>query len=109
MEADKPSWTAMQVAACRAAHLRFDPAPHWLEDPFAEPLLGADAEAAIRLYANGGHWILQENRHFLPFRARFAEDLVEEAYRAGVRQLVVLGAGLDSFALADPRRSPICA
>jgi methyltransferase (TIGR00027 family) len=102
VEADKPSWTAMQVAACRAAHLRFDPAPHWLEDRFAEPLLGADAEALIGLYANGGHWILQENRHFLPFRARFAEDLVGEAYCAGVRQLVVLGAGLDSFALRRP-------
>ena len=102
MEEGKPSWTAMQVAACRAAHLRFDPAPHWLEDRFAEPLLGADAEALIGLYANGGHWILQENRLFLPFRGRVAEDLVAEAHRAGVRQLVVLGAGLDSFALRRP-------
>jgi methyltransferase (TIGR00027 family) len=102
VEEGKPSWTAMQVAACRAAHLRFDPEPHLLDDRFAEPLLGPDAEGLIGLYASGGHWILQENRIFLPFRARFAEDLVADAYRAGVQQLVVLGAGLDSFALRRP-------
>jgi methyltransferase (TIGR00027 family) len=102
MDEGKPSWTAMQVAACRAAHLRFDPPPHLLVDRIAEPLLGDDAEKMIGLYADGGHWILRENRLFLPFRARFAEDLVAEAYRAGVRQLVVLGAGLDSFALRRP-------
>jgi len=92
----------MQVAACRAAHLRYDPPPHLLADRFAEPLLGEDAEALIGMYADGGHWILQENRLFVPFRARYAEDLVAEAYRAGVRQLVVLGAGLDSFGLRRP-------
>jgi methyltransferase (TIGR00027 family) len=102
MDEGKPSWTAMQVAACRAAHLRFDPPPHLLEDRIAEPLLGSDAEALIGLYADGGHWILRENRLFLPFRARYAEDLVADAYRAGVRQLVVLGAGLDSFGLRRP-------
>jgi methyltransferase (TIGR00027 family) len=102
VEADKPSYTAMQVAAARAVHLRFEPAPHWLEDRFAEPLLGADGAALIDLYADGGIWILQENRQFLPFRARFAGDVVAEAYGAGVRQLVVLGAGLDSFALRRP-------
>src|SRR5262245_10505374 len=92
----------MQVAACRAAHLRFDPPPHLLEDRCAEPLLGDDAEALIGLYADGGHWILRENRIFLPLRGRYAEDVVADAYRAGVRQLVVLGAGLDSFGLRRP-------
>jgi methyltransferase, putative, TIGR00027 family len=102
MDAEKPSWTAMQVAACRAAHLRFDPPPHLLEDRIAEPLLGSDAESLIGMYADGVHWMLQENRLFLPFRARYAEDLVADRYRAGVRQLVVLGAGLDSFGLRRP-------
>jgi methyltransferase (TIGR00027 family) len=102
MDEGRPSWTAMQVAACRAAHLRFDPPPHLLEDRIAEPLLGEDAEALIGLYADGGHWLLLENRLFLPLRARYAEDRVAEAYRAGITQLVVLGAGLDSFALRRP-------
>src|SRR5258706_11100664 len=92
----------MQVAACRAAHLRFAPPPHLLEDRFAESLLGKDAEGLIGLYADGGHWILRENRLFMPFRARYAEDLVAAAYRAGVRQVVLLGAGLDTFGLRRP-------
>lgn len=99
MNADEPSRTAMQVAACRAAHLRFDPPPHLLEDPFAERLLGDEAEGLIGSYAPGGPWILEENRHFLPFRGRFGEDTIAEAHREGTRQLVILGAGLDSFAL----------
>ncbi|MEZ4333787.1 MAG: class I SAM-dependent methyltransferase [Myxococcota bacterium] len=99
MNAGEPSRTAMQVAACRAAHLRFDPPPHLLEDPFAERLLGDEAEALIGSYAPGGPWILEENRHFLPFRGRFGEDAIAAAHREGTRQLVILGAGLDSFAL----------
>jgi len=106
MQDEKPSYTAMQVAACRAAHLRFDPPPHLLEDRIAEPLLGSDAEGLIGMYADQGHWMLRENRLFVPFRARYAEDLVARAYGAGVRQLVVLGAGLDSFGLRRPASLP---
>lgn len=102
MNAGEPSHTAIQVAACRAAHLRFDPPPHLLEDRFAERLLGADAERLIASYADGGSWILLENRLFLPFRGRFGEERIAEAHAAGVRQLVILGAGLDSFALRRP-------
>lgn len=102
MQEGQPSQTALQVAACRAAHLRYDPPPHLLEDRIAERLLGDDAEKLIGSYANEAPWILLENRLFLPFRARYAEELVAQAYREGVRQLVVLGAGLDSFALRRP-------
>jgi methyltransferase (TIGR00027 family) len=102
MNEGEPSHTALQVAACRAAHLRFDPLPHLLEDRIAEKLLGSAGEALIESYGDGAPWILLENRLFLPFRARYAEDLVEEAHREGVRQLIVLGAGLDSFALRRP-------
>lgn len=98
----EPSQTALQVAAARAAHLRFDPPPHLLEDRIAERLLGQDAERLIAAYGDGAPWILLENRLFLPFRARFAEDVVAESYATGARQLVVLGAGLDSFALRRP-------
>lgn len=102
MIAGEVSQTALHVAACRAAHLRFDPAPHLLEDRIAERLLGDEAERLIGMYAPGGSWILQENRFFLPFRGRFGEDLVADRYDDGVRQLVILGAGLDSFALRRP-------
>ena len=99
----RPSDTALHVAAARAAHLRYDPPPHLLEDRAAEELLGALGDALIPMYANDGpSWILRENRVFLPFRARFVEDRLAAVYSAGVRQLVVLGAGLDSYAFRRP-------
>jgi methyltransferase (TIGR00027 family) len=35
-------------------------------------------------------------------RARYAEDLLEKAVRQGVKQYVILGAGMDTFALRRP-------
>lgn len=35
-------------------------------------------------------------------RARFAEDSLQEAVREGVRQYVILGAGMDTFAFRNP-------
>jgi methyltransferase (TIGR00027 family) len=98
----EPSKTALHVAAARAAHLRFDPPPHILEDPCAEALLGDELEALLPQYADDGLWLLVENRLFIPLRARYAEDRLAEAYMRGVRQLVVLGAGLDSYAFRRP-------
>jgi O-methyltransferase involved in polyketide biosynthesis len=31
-------------------------------------------------------------------RARYTEDTLEEAFRQGVKQYVILGAGMDTFA-----------
>ena len=97
----RPSNTAFQVAAARAAHLRFDPEP-LLEDVHAEALLDEEGRAMVDGYADGGPWIMLENRFFLPLRARFAEDRLIEAYARDVRQFVILGAGLDSFAWRQP-------
>jgi methyltransferase (TIGR00027 family) len=99
---DKPSQTALHVAAARAAHLRFDPPPHLLEDRCAEPLLGDQADELIESYADSGSWLLLENRLAIPLRARYLEDRLTKAYQSGVRQLVVLGAGLDSYAFRRP-------
>jgi methyltransferase (TIGR00027 family) len=41
-------------------------------------------------------------RAFMAVRARFAEDHLAEAVRAGATQYVVLGAGLDTFAHRNP-------
>lgn len=102
MNAGEPSRTAKIVAATRAAHLRFDPPPHLLEDRIGAQLLGDEAEPLIAMHADGESWILLENRLFLPFRARFGEDLLARAHAEGVRQLVLLGAGLDTFAFRRP-------
>ena len=98
----QPSQTALQVAAARAAHLRCDPAPHMLADEQAAALLGPDGEEMIESYGEHATRLLRENRLFIPFRARYAEDRLADAYRSGTRQLVVLGAGLDSYAFRRP-------
>jgi len=110
MQGAQPSQTAMQVAAARAAHRRYDPPPHILEDDRAEGLLGDAAVELIPRYSDENAPLVSlENRLFIPLRARYAEDRLAEAYRAGVRQLVVLGAGLDSYAFRKPaEQSALC-
>lgn len=102
----QPSHSALHVAAARAAHLRYDPGPHLLVDDFAEGFLGEQAEGLIPNYADDGYFILIENRLAFPLRSRYAEDRLAAAYRKGVRQLVILGAGLDSYALRRPSNQP---
>src|SRR5262245_48928054 len=43
-------------------------------------------------------------RLFIAARARFAEDALNVAVERGVRQVVVLGAGLDTFAYRSAHR-----
>ena len=43
-------------------------------------------------------------RIFIAARTRFAEDALAAAAERGVRQLVVLGAGLDTYAYRHPLR-----
>ncbi len=99
---DQPSHTAIHVAATRAAHLRFDPPPHLLEDSMAEAFLGDEYAGLIDTLDNNAHWVLRENRLFVPLRARWVEDEVARACEAGVRCFVILGAGLDSYAFRRP-------
>ncbi len=44
-------------------------------------------------------------RAFIAVRSRYAEDQLASAFERGVRQYVVLGAGLDTFAYRNPLRS----
>jgi methyltransferase (TIGR00027 family) len=43
-------------------------------------------------------------RLFIAVRTRFAEDALSEAVERGTRQLVILGAGLDTYAYRNPFR-----
>lgn len=98
----RPSETAIEVAAAREAHRRYDEAPLLLDDVHAAALLDEAGLAAVERYADGAPWILLENRLFLPLRARFVEDRLARAHARGVRQYVILGAGLDSYAWRQP-------
>ena len=106
-----PDVMAVTTALWRAAHLRLDPPPHVLEDDyglrfvrdtdvlvtFLGPMAAAGPDAWL------GHPFMGEKfrrwRASMVARARLAEDIVEEQVERGLDQYVILGAGLDSFAL----------
>jgi methyltransferase (TIGR00027 family) len=100
MEEGLPSATAQGAAMHRAAHQLLD-VPKILDDPLALRIIGANAESALR--SNPGRF--QKSRFlraFIVLRSRYAEDELARAIQTGVRQYVILGAGLDTFAYRNP-------
>jgi methyltransferase (TIGR00027 family) len=87
----------------RAAHQLVDGEPRILVDAPIVQMVGAQAVEQIRAYASelqspGSRGL----RAHLVLRSRFAEDQLAAAVERGVRQLVILGAGLDTFAYRQP-------
>lgn len=95
MQRGEPSQTAWSAAFHRAAHQVLE-AGRIFADPLALRMLGQDASAI------DPETELQPARRgmrlFVAARTRFAEDALAAAVADGVRQLVVLGAGLDTYA-----------
>jgi methyltransferase (TIGR00027 family) len=93
------SRTAERVAMRRAAHQIYDDAPLVFADPLAVRVLPPEALAELREReeTERTHPFARGLRAFLCARSRFAEDALERAVAVGVRQYVVLGAGLDTF------------
>ncbi|MEU6132320.1 class I SAM-dependent methyltransferase [Saccharopolyspora sp. NPDC047091] len=102
MDAEEPSRTALATARARAYHQVAD-RPLILTDPVAGPLVGiTDEELAAYAEPAEDRPDSRPRRLFFAARARFAEDRVAAAAATGVRQVVVLGAGLDTFAYRNP-------
>jgi methyltransferase (TIGR00027 family) len=95
MQQGQPSRTALGAAFHRAAHQVLE-SGFIFADPLAARILGADAPAAIAAAKNDPS--RRKLRLFIAVRTRFAEDALAAAAARGVRQLVVLGAGLDTYA-----------
>ncbi len=100
MHQAKPSRTAQRVAMRRAAHQLLDE-PRVFDDPLAVAI--ADGESEPPSDANQPY--SRALRAFLVVRSRYAEDQLARAVGRGVRQYVVLGAGLDTFAYRNPFQS----
>ncbi len=87
----------------RAAHQLLDH-PRVHDDPLALAILREEQAAAMRAdprrFEDGP--VAPLLRAFLAARSRLAEDALARAVAAGVRQYVVLGAGLDTFAYRNP-------
>ncbi len=93
-----PSRTAFAAASHRAAHQVLDQG-RIFADPLALSILGTDDETVSREAQASGHGL----RLFIASRTRFAETALQTGADARlVRQLVVLGAGLDTFAYRHP-------
>ncbi|PDS73214.1 SAM-dependent methyltransferase [Rhizobium sp. L43] len=101
MDGKGPSRTARLVAGSRAAHQIIDGSSVF-EDPYARMILDAEAVAAADKHAQDPG--TKPFRLFLAARSRFAEDCVAKEVEHGLRQVVVLGAGLDTFGLRNPYR-----
>lgn len=94
MREGEPSRTAFGAAALRAVHQEADQ-PRIFTDPLARQILGAEAPPDRA-------WDQPRLRLFIAVRHRFAEDALAAAVARGTRQVVVLGAGLDTFAYRNP-------
>ncbi len=99
MQPNQPSRTALMIARQRAAHQVLDRGSI-LHDPFAMQLLREDEKDVLQ-FANQ-HPLASIGRLFTAARSRIAEDALSAAVERGVRQIVILGAGLDTFALRNP-------
>ncbi|WP_017300911.1 class I SAM-dependent methyltransferase [Nodosilinea nodulosa] len=90
-----PDNTAVRTALWRALHVEVDSPPHVFEDAVGLKLVAPDD--GWRNRPDMGPFTRPFRASILA-RARFVEDLVAEQAACGVRQYVILGAGLDTFA-----------
>lgn len=117
MEASRSSITALVTAFSRAYHARHD-WPKIFDDPLAGRMFADDERRFLEqalaglvkmvnpeLAASGPDQatalacVMQsQNGPMTLSRSRYAEDSLEQAVRRGVRQYVILGAGMDTFA-----------
>ena len=122
MDDHKASRTALATSLMRALHTRFD-RPALLDDPWGERLV-SEAEKDALLLAHLGalpaaeraaveglasrdaklHAVLRVNPFYsgVVLRSRYAEEALAAAVARGVRQYVILGAGMDSFGVRQP-------
>ncbi|MGO9022574.1 MAG: SAM-dependent methyltransferase [Syntrophobacteraceae bacterium] len=99
-----PKSTALRVAIYRAAHQLLD-APLVFEDPLALKILGATEERSLRGdLSRHNAPLLKGLRTSVAVRSRLAEDEWARSKQRGVRQYVILGAGLDTFAYRNRDR-----
>ena len=102
MMSGQPSRTLLGTAIRRAQHQVLD-APLIFEDRIILDLVPELADpAAVAELRSFGEPFLVLLRSLFAMRSRFAEDRLAEAIGRGVRQYVMVGAGLDTFPWRQP-------
>jgi methyltransferase (TIGR00027 family) len=105
MEEERPSLTAEGAALMRVIHQQQDDEPKILEDPVTPRLFDLNSDfyrSRLKLLEELPAATRQRLKATFVMRSRYAEDCLAEAAGRGVRQYVILGAGLDTFAYRQP-------
>jgi methyltransferase (TIGR00027 family) len=105
-----PSRTALATTMMRALHVQIDAPPHVLADHLALKFLPWQQRVFVTRQpgwsrvSNGyfGMPMVRAMRSQIVVRSRYAEDCLAELRPAGAERYVILGAGLDTFALRQP-------
>src|SRR5262245_25866063 len=88
----------LNAASQRAAHQILDN-PKIFEDVLALRIIGAEAESKLRRSpAQFQSRVERTVRALMVVRNRYAEDELARSIQRGIRQYIILGAGLDTFA-----------
>ncbi len=105
MRATSPSRTAEAVCFMRATDQRRPPERRTVDDPYAERFLSAGARLALRgvdaAGATGERLEADSRKGLLAYvlaRHRYIDDALLAALGAGIRQVLILGAGYDTRA-----------
>ena len=105
MEKKARSASAEGVSIQISLHQLLDAAPKILDDPIAPRLADPASDtskAMIALVESATRAVKSPFRAIFIMRSRYTEDCLAEALIRGVRQYVILGAGLDTFAYRQP-------
>ena len=105
MDEERPSVTAEYAAVMRATHQTLDGEPKILDDPISPRLVDACGDfykSRLELLSRLPEQTRLRFKATFVMRSRYAEDCLAEAFGNGVRQYVLLGAGLDTFAYRQP-------
>ncbi|HEY3362163.1 MAG TPA: class I SAM-dependent methyltransferase [Methanosarcina sp.] len=118
MKEEQASLSAMTTAYIRAYHSMHD-TPKIFDDFLAYSLIPQEVLALIeqglrkdKQFNDPEHTVVSSDQIIalssltkatnVLSRARYTEDALEEAFRQGVKQYVILGAGMDTFAFRRP-------
>ena len=99
MRDGQPSRTALGAAAYRAIHQAHEGGAIFV-DPFAIKILDEETRASLDQVAADP--ARRPMRLLIVARSRFSEEALAASVACGVRQVVVVGAGLDTFSLRNP-------
>jgi len=103
MDQRNGSVTALGVAGLRAAHQLMDGEPRLLSDPVIVQLL--EPLHLQYIQENPARYRQPESLHLrshVLLRSRYTEDQLALAFQRGIRQFLILGAGMDTFCWRQP-------